>query len=185
MRFAGSLAIIIATVISSPIIAQGKIDPATIAVPDVSLPKDRAAADDLIANGWKYHFFHKDRVSFETARADVAFCHGYLPKVQLLALPGYSSFQGVARKTKSSGNQSFGLVGAAIADVIGGAINDMLDRRDRVSRMRRCMETRGYTRYPMAKKLWESFDGRDPTRDVAILAKLASGPRPDLPVPAK
>jgi hypothetical protein len=69
--------------------------------------------------------------------------------------------------------------------VIGGAINDMLDRRDRVSRMRRCMETRGYTRYPMAKKLWESFDGRDPTRDVAILAKLASGPRPDLPVPAK
>jgi hypothetical protein len=72
MRFAGSLAIIMATVISSPVIAQGKIDPATIAVPDVSLPKDRAAADDLIANGWKYHFFHKDRVSFETARADVA-----------------------------------------------------------------------------------------------------------------
>ncbi|HEX4694168.1 hypothetical protein [Sphingomonas sp.] len=164
--------------------AQDKIDPAGITAPDVSLPNDKEAAKALIDNGWKYFFLHKQGVAFDAALGDIAFCYRYVPPVVVTRLPDYAGWSKGAPAPKPDYYRAFtqyGLVGVGIGALIEGT----LDRRDRQSRMRRCMETRGYKRYPMAEETWENLWKGDPKTTIPILAKLASGPKPDLPEPQK
>jgi hypothetical protein len=174
-RAALALAAIALPVVASAQDEPGKIDPATIAVPDISMPSDKSAAGDLIANGWKYSFFHKPGVSFDAAMRDVGFCYRFFRIENFIVL---GSFAAWGERQKSPDRMTAG-------GIIGGAVEDMTARDILRSRWRRCMETRGYARYPMAQKIWEALLKDDPARSVPVFAKLASGPTPDLPVPPK
>jgi hypothetical protein len=184
MRSIAALTILMGTVASATAAAQQTVDPTTVTIPDVSLPKDKAAAQTLIDNGWKYFFFHKAGVSFDAALMDVAFCYQYLPGVAVMQLPAYSDWGSGAPAPKTDYYrvfENYGLVGMGIGALVDGP----LLRRNRQSRMRRCMETRGYKRYPMAEATWEALSKGDAKITIPIFAKLASGPKPDLPEPQK
>lgn len=45
----------------------------------------------------------------------------------------------------------------------------------RQSKMRRCMEPRGYTRYGVAEEIWEKVADMPPAQGIAVQAKIASG----------
>ena len=70
---------------------------------------------------------------------------------------------------------NYGLVGT----VIGGMVAGPIERRFRQSRMRRCMEPRGYERFPATEATWEEIIDNYSPGSIAVQAKLASGPRPD------
>jgi hypothetical protein len=184
MRSMTLVAMVIGIVVPMPASAQQTIDPATVTVPDVSLPTDKAAAQALIDNGWKYFFFHKQGVTFDVALIDVAFCYQYVPSVAVMQLPAYSRWTSGALAPKTDYYhvfENYGLVGVGIGALVEGT----LLRRNRQSRMRRCMETRGYKRYPMTESTWETLSKGDAKTTIPIFAKLASGPKPDLPEPQK
>jgi hypothetical protein len=184
MRLMTLMAMVIGIVAPMSASGQRALDPATVIVPDVSLPKDKAAAQALIDNGWKYFFFHKAGVSFDAALMDVAFCYRYLPAVAVMQLPAYSAWGSGAPAPKTDYYrvfENYGLVGVGIGALVEGP----LLRRNRQSRMRRCMETRGYKRYAMAEATWEALSKGDAKITIPIFAKRASGPKPDLPEPQK
>lgn len=162
-------------------------DPATITVPDLS----RSGDPDVIENGWKYFFFRRDGVSFADAHADIAFCYRYMGNSNwgTVGMPRFVPWQEAAvdqtKDTNPSVNSNYGLLGYAVGAVISGMIEGTLVRRDRQSKMRRCMETRGYTRYGVAEEIWENVIAMDPADAIAVQAKIAAGPDFGGKVPVK
>jgi hypothetical protein len=161
-------------VCASPASAQadGPPDPSTVTLPDLAPSRDPR----VIENGWKYFYFHKSGVSYEQAYADFADCYRFLP------VPGsVASLPMFAPWTETSGVRTvrpvnnYGLVGS----VIGGMVAGPLQRRARQSRMRRCMEPRGYLRYPIPEGVWEQLVDNYSLRSIAMQARAASGPKPD------
>lgn len=154
-------------------------DPATVAVPDLS----RSGDPQVVANGWKYFFFQKDGVSFAEAHADLADCFRFLApnswqSVKLGRFVPWESRPG--RKAEYAPN-NYGLVGA----LIGAMVEGTLVRRDYQSKMRRCMEPRGYTRYGVAEEIWENVTKLPQDQSIAVQAKIASGPGFGGKVPTK
>jgi len=146
-------------------------DPATVVVPDLSHSGD----PQVVANGWKFFFFRREGVSYAEAGADLADCYRFLGKAEALAtgLPHFVAWEDRSQKGRATyAPNPYGLVGAAMLAMFEGT----LDRRDRQSRMRRCMETRGYTRYGVAEAVWQAVVALPPAQAIAIQAKIAAGP---------
>lgn len=148
-------------------------DPATITIPDLTGGRD----PQVIKNGWKYFYFWRADTSFEQAHTDFVDCYRFLPKGGGNALlPGFGRWGGSEdlKKTTTDVN-NYGLVGVAIGAIIAGP----LERRARQSRLRRCMEPRGYQRYPLQEIRWETLTDNFSSQSITLQAKAASGPRPD------
>jgi hypothetical protein len=148
-------------------------DPVAINVPDLSSARDAKT----VKNGWKYFVFHKAGVSYEEAYADFAECYAFLPtfagggELPLFIPWGQSETPDTEELKNNGGN--FGLVGMAIGALIDGPLR----RRAYQSRMRRCMEPRGYDRYGIDKDVWQEISGNYSAESVAVKAKIASGPK--------
>ncbi|RYD50079.1 MAG: hypothetical protein EOP60_12585 [Sphingomonadales bacterium] len=159
--------------------APGVPDPATVTVPDLS----GSAAPEVVANGWKYFFFQREGVGFAEAHADLADCFRFLAPndwgtVKLGRFVPWESRTGV----KASYNPNpYGLVGALMLAMVEGT----LVRRDYQAKMRRCMETRGYTRYGVSEEVWENVTNLPKDQSIAVQAKIASGPSFGGKVPEK
>jgi hypothetical protein len=151
---------------------EGPPDPAMIALPDLTPSRD----PEIIANGGKHYYFHKAGVSYAEAYEDFAECYRYLPTPgtdpSLPMFAPWSEAPGVERYPPAN---NFGLVGMGIAALFLGPI----ERRARQAPVRRCMETRGYVRYPVAEKIWRQLIDDYSERSIAIQAKAASLPAPD------
>lgn len=149
-------------------------DPATIAVPQITGGRD----EGVVRNGWKYFYFWRADTTFEQAYADFADCYRFLPVPGTdLTVPTFVAWRGAEGldKAEPNYNPQYGLMGAAIAAMVAGPI----ERRASQSRMRRCMEPRGYQRFPVSEETWEQIvDGYSPG-SIAVSARLASGPHPD------
>lgn len=147
-------------------------DPATIVLPDLTPSRD----PEVIANGGKHYYFHKAGVSYAEAYEDFSECYRYLPTPgtdpSLPMFAPWSEAPGVERYPPAN---NFGLVGMGIAALFLGPI----ERRARQAPVRRCMETRGYVRYPVAEKIWRQLIDDYSQRSIAIQAKAASLPAPD------
>jgi hypothetical protein len=75
----------------------------------------------------------------------------------------------------------YGLIGDIMVSIAARQTN----RRDRIARMRRCMEPRGYVRYPLREEIWHQLVDDYSPRTIAMQALAASGPAPDLPQPTR
>jgi hypothetical protein len=160
---------------SAPASAQGEgpPDPATVELPDLTPSRD----PEVIANGGKHFYFHMAGVSYAEAYEDFSECYRYLPVaggVDVL-LPMFAPWGRTPGVEAIQPANNYGLVGMGIAALFLGPI----ERKSRQSRLRRCLETRGYVRYPLSEKVWnELIDGYS-ERSIAVQAKAASMPAPD------
>lgn len=153
-------------------------DQAGIVVPSLA----NIADPKVQKEGWKHFFFHQDGVSYAQAHGDFTDCYRFLGGVRPVGAPplpangAWSRVPGAERAKEPTGG-SYGLVGEVMGAMVAGPIN----RRLLQSRMRQCMEPRGYVRYPLDEKTWMSvIDGYSPG-SIAVQAKIASGPRPAVP----
>jgi len=148
----------------------------TVALPDMSSANDPAVAGD----GWKYFYFHKQGISYAAAYADFSDCYRFQAAGGgSAALPMFAPWREKPNAKPVEATASpYGLVGDVILSMVMGPI----DRRLRQSRMRRCLEPRGYVRYPLAKPSWEKLIDNYSTASIAMQAKVASGPRPNAEV---
>jgi hypothetical protein len=159
---------------AAPASAQGEgpPDPATITLPDLTPSRD----PEVIANGGKHYYFHKAGVSYAEAYEDFAECYQYLPvsgaDPNLPLFAPWSEKPGIVRIQPAN---NFGLIGMGIAALVSGPI----ERRARQAPVRRCLETRGYVRYPLAEKIWRQMIDDYSQRSIAVQAKAASLPAPD------
>ena len=151
-------------------------DPATLRMPDMTPTRDRR----VIANGWVHFYFHKEGVSYAQAYADFADCYRFMPPPgmwsQAPTFVPWGSRPGSEAARPPVGN--YGLVGGLVAGLVSGP----LERRAWQSRLRRCLEPRGYVRYPLAPEPWRQLIDNHSARGIAMQALAASGPKPDLPV---
>lgn len=163
---------------ASPASAQQQPDrpaPESVTLPDMSSSSDPAIAGD----GWKYFYFHKQGVSYDHAYADFNECYRFLPSPGASpALPMFAPWREKPGSRPITATPAYGLVGS----IIGGMVAGPIERRARQSRMRRCLEPRGYVRYPLAKDSWEKLIDNYSERSIAMQAKAASGPRPNAEV---
>lgn len=171
------VAVMAVLALASPVAALP--DPASVRVPDLS----GSDAPAVVANGWKYFVFRKDGVSFAEAHADLSECFRYLQPTGWanVMLPRFVPWrERTATRTIETINP-YGLVG----DIMLGAIEGTLVRRDRQSRMRRCMETRDYVRYGIAEEIWENIIAQPPEQAIGVMAAIAAGPDFGGKVPVK
>ncbi len=170
-------ALLLAALMAAPVEAQvsQSIPPVEdVVLPDLSSTNDPAVADE----GWKYFFFHKQGTTYADAYADFAECYHFLPGAGVKIPYFLPMFVPWGEKTTAAvkpvtGGQ-YGLVGIAIMAMVP----DPAERRSRQSRLRRCLEPRGYVRYPLSKDSWEELVDDYSFRSIAMQAKAATGPHP-------
>lgn len=149
-------------------------DPATLQLPDMTPTGD----PDVIADGWRHFYFHKVGVSYEEAYRDFSDCYRFLPVAGVNPmLPMFVPW------TERPGTETLPQVvnGGIVGGIILAMVSGPLERRDRQSRMRRCMEPRGYVRYALAEPTWRLLIDNYSQRSIALQALAASGPAPGLP----
>ncbi|MDF7774362.1 hypothetical protein P1X14_03815 [Sphingomonas sp. AOB5] len=152
--------------------AAPSLDPATITIPDLSGGRD----PDVIRNGWKYFYFWRADTRFEEALADFTECYRFLPVgMTHPGTPMFAPWEDKPAAETYTPVPAYGLVGVAIGAIIAGP----LERRARQSRLRRCMEPRGYQRYPLQERRWEVLTDNFSPASIAMQAKAASGSVPD------
>lgn len=149
-------------------------DPNTITVPEITGGRD----DRVVRNGWKFFYFWRENTTYEQAYADFSDCYRFLPVPNIM--PGTPAFVAWRRPDGAAirepvYNPQYGIVGAIIGSMVAGP----LERRASQSRMRRCMEPRGYQRFPATEEVWEQIIDSYSANSIAVKAKIASGPRPD------
>jgi len=148
-------------------------DPATVAVPDVSVAGDQTTLKD----GDKFFYFHRPDVSFADAYADIAECRSFLTQPTPVPLPAFRPWNEPVRQEAGTTYRPYPLAAAIFSALILPGLERGRDR----SLMRLCMEPRGYARYPLPKAAWTSLNEGDVEAIIARQAKLASGPIPAAP----
>jgi len=143
-----------------------------IVVPNLTFTADAVAEK----NYWKYHYYWKPGVSFETALADVHECrlrsriasfgmlHDFVPYAGSAAGPA-------ARAPTPSGD---GIIGGLIA-AAATAATTIHDQR---VNMNICMGFKNYGQYGLPKEIWLQINPEDLMTGDVIQAKIASGPVP-------
>jgi hypothetical protein len=150
---------------------QALPDPAGVALPDLTAPTDAK----VIKNGWKYFYFHKAGVSYGEAFADFADCYRHIRGLGgSNLLPLFAPWREVPGSAPVQSSNMYGLVGLGIGALVAGPI----ERRHYQARLRRCLEPRGYLRFPLPEKVWESLIDDYSDRSIAMQAKAASTPTP-------
>jgi len=145
--------------------------PLKMTLPDLSTATD----PKVIADGWKYFYFYKSGVSTRQAQTDFTECYAFLGTANYARLPTFAAWPNSPSAGNSSRVDAFGVAGAILADMV----SDTLQRRNRQSKMRRCMEPRGYRKYAVSKQNWELLIGGDQEAAIVRQAELASGYNPD------
>ncbi len=149
-------------------------DPSTVDLPAMTFGTDAEVAK----KGYKFFFFHQADLTYEEASLDFAECRSHLPRGDVRGLPTFVPWVETAERKKSEQViNPYGLVGAAMAAIILPKV----DRGIRNSKMRMCMERRGYVRYALNEEAYDLLNEGDNGNIVAMQAKLATGPAPDAP----
>jgi hypothetical protein len=150
-------------------------DPATVQLPDLTPTNE----PEVINDGWKYFYFHRAGVTYAQAFADFAECYRFLAfPATAVDLPTFTPWgEPIVARSVRPGPTPYGIVGAAIGALVAGSV----ERRAYQSRLRRCLEPRGYVRYPLRKEVWEQLVDDFSERSLARQALAASGPTPNLP----
>ena len=163
---------------ASPASAQADAppDPATVTLPDMTPTRDAGVIED----GWKHFYFHKAGVSYAEAYADFRECYRFLPVPGLMGtrMPTFAPWpEPLVLRPEPPTIGPYGLVGVVIVAIISGP----LERRSYQARLRRCLEPRGYVRYPLREEAWRQLTDDYSRRSIALQALAASGPAPGLP----
>ena len=145
-------------------------DPATIEAPDVTPSTDPKIREE----GYKFYYFHRPDVPFETAYRDLSECRAHLVSGGLVAVPGFIPWGEKDRREIPQATPAFGIVGGVMAAII----LPKLIRGQQSNKMRRCMGTRGYERYAIPESTWDKLNKGDEQQLILMQAKLASGPKP-------
>jgi hypothetical protein len=168
-------AMLAGALMSTPAAAQDtRPDPATVVIPDVSVEQNPKAVED----GFKFFYFHNPSVSFNEAYADIAECRSFLISGAPAAIPGFRPWVEPVRNEVQRQYPGVGLLDMAMRSAVGSIILPKLERGVRNNKLRRCMEPRGYARYPAPETAWDTLNEGDEPALIAMQAKLASGPRP-------
>jgi hypothetical protein len=169
---AGALALLLGSAAPASAQTDAPPDPATIALPDMTPPRDPA----VIKDGWKHFYFHKAGVSYAEAYADFSECYRYLPVAGANPnLPMFAPWRQTPGVQVIQPTYNYGLIGMGIAALVAGPI----ERKAYQSRLRRCLETRGYVRYPLSESVWKRLIDDYSERSIALQAKAATLPTPD------
>lgn len=170
-----ALALVASALLTTPTSAQDALpDPATVVPPDVAVVGNAKAIED----GHKFFYFHNPSVSFAEAYADIAECRGFLVTGAPAALPGFRPWVEPVRRDTQPYFPGISLLDIAVRSAIGSIIVPKLERGLRNNKLRRCMEPRGYARYPAPETAWQTLNEGEEPRLIAMQAKLASGPQP-------
>lgn len=149
-------------------------DPETIQVPTISGGRNPT----VVREGWKHFYFYRPNTSYHEAFADFSECYRFLPVPNAKGLlPLFAPWDASPGMTivKPPPASQYGLVG----DVIGAMVAGPLERRARQSRMRRCMEPRGYQRFPVSEDIWEKIIDNYSSHSIAVQAKIVAMFPPD------
>lgn len=141
-------------------------DPAGIPLPDLTPPDGSAADPDP-----KYYYFRMAGVSYAEAYEDFSECYRYLPSAGAVStLPMFAPWRDKPGVERVQPTYNYGLIGMGIAALFLGP----LQRKARQAPVRRCLETRGYVRYPLTEKAWKELVDGYSERSIAMQAKAAS-----------
>ncbi|WP_284124580.1 hypothetical protein [Parerythrobacter aestuarii] len=164
---------------AAPLVAQESApDEEAQATPAIELP-DLVAPDGKYGNELKFFVFHKEGVSYDAARSDIAECTVHTVHGRQLKMPAFVAWDDDDRTSVPvEFNGSYGLVGLAIYSIIDGPI----ERSIRQQVMMRCMLPRGYDRYSVTEEMWKQIHvGDNPTELIDLQAAIAAGPVPATP----
>ena len=147
-------------------------DAGAIALPDMTFGDDPQVAKQ----GFKFFFHHNPDIEFADAYRDFAECHSMIEKHTALMLPGFVPWQEENRPKDYVQQPMYGLVGATLSAIIG----PKMERGQRNSMMRLCLERRGYVRYAVDQDAYDSLWEGSPQDVVAKLARVATMPAPQV-----
>lgn len=168
--FAAATLMLAALMAGWPAIAQDALpDPATVNVPAITPSADPKVRKD----GYKFFYFHNPSVSFAEAYADLAECQGLIAGTIFGtggALPAFRPWVETPRPRQG--------YGPGASSVLGSILIPKFERGQRNNKLRRCMEPRGYSRYPVAEAVWDQLNDEKNAQALLMQAKLASGPTP-------
>src|SRR3954452_6042730 len=128
-------------------------DPAGIELPPIAFSNDPGVLHD----GDKFYFFHNPSVSFAEAYQDFRECRGYLAPGAPPRVPGFVPFGAPHHWEVPPVVPAYGLVGQAILAIV----MPKLERGMRSNKLRRCLGTRGYVRYPIPGESWHELNTGD------------------------
>jgi hypothetical protein len=157
---------------AEPMKSDALPDPAKIVAPDISTNDPKALSD-----GYKFFIFHSSSVNFSTAYTDILECRRFMTSSMGFGrkMPDFIPWVVTPQpRALASGPNQYGLVGSAIEAISAPKILRGLNN----TILRRCMETRGYARYPVSEVVWESLNDPENPTAIAVQAKIASGPKP-------
>jgi hypothetical protein len=148
--------------------------PETILVPDVYSKPD----EKVMKESNKFFFFYRTNTSFEQAFTDLHFCTQFTRATDPLLLPAFVPWgEKGQRPVREPGPNPYGLVGELIVELLKSDVAG-----EYINKMRRCMEPRGYIRYPMTETSWKEVHPKNGEQQSLFMqAKLASGKEPELP----
>lgn len=169
------LRVMLGLAIMAPSAAQaqeGLPDPDSISLPSV-------AADDpkVIKEGYKFFYFHRPENTFSEALADVAECRSFMHHGVYPPQSSFIPWVEPAKRPVRTDYLDFNLVKTVLAAIILPKLNRGLDNNI----VRRCMEPRGYKRYPLPEASWKAINEGEEVDNILKQAKLASGPAPTAP----
>ncbi len=147
-------------------------DPATIKTVAIDSRDPKVVAD-----GHKFFFFHRADTSFAEAYSDIRECRSFIRRGAFPPQSEFVPWVEPAQRPVQSTTSPYGLVGAVIGSIIMPKLNRGLDN----NMLRRCMEPRGYLRFPLPESSWSMInESADEQQNILMQAKLASGPVPPL-----
>lgn len=137
----------------------------------------------VVSDGWKHFYFHRPKTTYDEAMADLSECYqlAELPDSWGM-VPTFVDWNHRPNPVKSAPNP---MISGILPALIGPAIIRTQNRRAMQSRLRRCMEPRGYQRYPLSEVDWHWLIADFSPATLPRQARLMSGPAPDAaPLPA-
>ncbi|MGH3428466.1 MAG: hypothetical protein ACRDQZ_13015, partial [Mycobacteriales bacterium] len=157
------------------IVALTRPDPATVTIPDVTVPlSDRDAR-----NFEDDYFFQKPGVSYETAFADIDTCRMYgLSARAISAPPTVVPLSGaVVQRSESASPRLFSQYGV-VGGLIAGALIAEAEEDAAQGAVRRCLFYKGYRRYGTSRAVFDAINSGTDVDKAARMARIASGPTP-------
>ncbi|MEN2789120.1 hypothetical protein ABC974_05745 [Sphingomonas oligophenolica] len=151
-------------------------DVATIDAPMLTPPPSPSDESDNV----KFFYLAKAGVSFREAYDDLVDCYRFLDAGPPLHLPGYVPWREAAHrqdKTQSAYDPAYpsgGVVQSALAAVFLPMIDAVIARNLAMTKLRRCMTTRGYRRFAVSKDIWLQIHKGTVREALLRQAKLAS-----------
>jgi hypothetical protein len=148
----------------------------TTGSPEVRAP-DISADRQPLGNEKKFFVFHRPSTSLEEALSDLRFCFRYTAQEMWSPPPDFVPWDDAQASEKREAVNSYGVVGA----MLGAAVQGGLERSVRQINMTACMLPRGYNRYRVSERMWQTLNGKDVARAIKMQAQIASGPVPSTP----